>query len=371
MLDNNNGRAELSRFAVDLVIRLALLAGIVYATLLLLRPIAGLLLWSVILAVAVFPLFAFLRRRLGLRPGVTAALLAVMLLALLVIPATVLGVSAVDTLETYARHLLSGNALLPRPPQSIQNWPMIGQRLYNFWEQAASDVRTLLSAHVSQIASLGRWIAGIAGSVALELLQFAAAIVVAGVLLSYSERLTASARRLATRVAGPRGGHFLEIAGATIRNVSQGVIGIALLQAALLGVGMLVMGIPFAGAITFACLVLAIVQIGPNIIMIPVVIWAWTEFPAFDATVYTIYTAPLLLVDNVLRPIVMSRGLQTPMSIILAGVICGTLVGGLIGLFIGPVLLAVSYDLVTAWLTAEPVSDVAATRGESQTPPPR
>lgn len=360
MLDNNNGRAELSRFAVDLVIRLALLAGIVYSTLLLLRPIAGLMLWSVILAVAVFPLFAFLRRHLRLRPGVTAILLAVVLLALLVIPAAVLGVSAVDTLEAYARHLLGGNALLPRPPESIQNWPLIGQRLYSFWSQAASDVRTLLSAHVSQIASLGRWIGGIAAGVALELLQFAAAIIVAGILLSYSERLTGTARRLATRVAGSRGGHFLEIAGATIRNVSQGVIGIALLQAALLGVGMLVMGIPFAGAITFACLVLAIVQIGPNIIMIPVIIWAWTDFPAFNATIYTIYTVPLLLIDNVLRPIVMARGLQTPMVIILGGVICGTLAGGLIGLFIGPVLLAVAYDLVNAWLASEPADMAAA-----------
>ncbi|SKA13267.1 Predicted PurR-regulated permease PerM [Enhydrobacter aerosaccus] len=355
MLENTTtGRAELSQFAVDLVIRLALLAGLVYGTVLLLRPIAGMLLWSVILAVAAFPLFAVLRHRLHLRPGLAATLLAVMLLALIVVPAAVLGVSAVDTLEQYAQHLLGGHSLLPRPPESVRDWPLIGQRLYNFWSQAASDVRTLLEAHVSQIASLGRWIAGIAAGVALELLQFATAIIVAGILLSYSDRLTGSARQLATRVAGARGGHFLDIAGATIRNVSQGVIGIALLQAALLGVGMLVAGVPFSGAITFAALVLAIVQIGPNPIMIPVIIWVWTAFPAFTATLYTIYTAPLLLIDNVLRPIVMARGLQTPMVIILGGVICGTLAGGLIGLFIGPVLLAVTYDLVIAWLNHDP-----------------
>ncbi|MBS0520958.1 MAG: AI-2E family transporter [Proteobacteria bacterium] len=363
MLDSNNGRAELSRFAVDLVIRLALLAGIIYATLLLLRPIAGMLLWSVILAVAVFPLFAFLRRRLHLRPGLAAALLAIVLLALIVLPATVLGVSAVDTLEQYARHLLAGDSLLPHPPEAIRSWPLIGQRIYSFWSEAANDVRKLLAAHVSQIASLGRWIGGIAAGVALELLQFAVAIIVAGILLSYSERLTGTARQLATRVAGSRGGHFLEIAGATIRNVSQGVIGIALLQSALLGVGMLVAGIPFAGAITFVALVLAIVQIGPNPIMIPVIIWAWTAFPAFNATLYTIYTVPLLLIDNVLRPIVMARGLQTPMVIILAGVICGTLAGGLIGLFIGPVVLAVTYDLVMAWLTTEPADAATTARG--------
>jgi predicted PurR-regulated permease PerM len=352
MIDRNDGKAELSQFAVDLVIRLALLAAMVYGTVFLLRPIAAMLLWSVILAVAVFPLFTLMRSRLHLQRGLAAALLALVLLALLVIPAAVLGASAVETLDQYARHLLAGNELLPQPPESVRTWPMVGQRVFALWLEAANDLRALLAAHVAQIASLGRWIAGVAAGVALELLQFAAAIVVAGVLLSYSDRLTDTARRLAARIAGPRGAHFLEITGSTIRNVSQGVIGIALLQAALLGVGMLVAKIPFAGAITFLALVLSILQIGPNPIMIPVIIWAWSSMPATSATLYTVYTVPLLLLDNVLRPIVMARGLQTPMVIILLGVICGTIAGGLIGLFVGPVVLAVSYDLLMAWLDA-------------------
>jgi predicted PurR-regulated permease PerM len=230
--------------------------------------------------------------------------------------------------------------------------PLVGERLYDFWLDASKNIHALLSAHVGQIASVGRWMAGIAAGVALELLQFAAAIVVAGVVLAYSERLAKTARRLAERIAGPRGGHFLEIAASTIRNVANGVIGIALLQAALLGLGMVVAGIPFAGAITFVALVLAIVQIGPNPVMIPVIIWAWSALPVGVAAIYTAYTVPLLLLDNVLRPMVMARGLQTPMVVVVAGVICGTLTGGLIGLFVGPIVLAVFYDLVRAWLEA-------------------
>ncbi len=353
MIDSGNGRAELSQFAIDLMIRLALLAGILYGSLVLLRPIGPILLWSVILTVAVFPLFSLLRRRLHLQQGLAAALLAVVLLALLVVPAVLLGISAIDTLELYARQLLAGQSLLPPPPESISEWPVIGQRLHDLWLRAANDTRAILAAHVPQIASLGRWVAGLAAGVALELLQFAAAIVVAGIMLAYAEPLRDGARRIAERAAGPRGQHFLDIAGSTIRNVSQGVIGIALLQSALLGVGMLVAGVPFAGAITFACLVLAIVQVGPNPIMIPVLIWVWTAMPARTAAIYTVYTLPILLMDNVLRPIVMARGLETPMVVILAGVICGTVAGGLIGLFIGPVVLAVAYDLVIAWLGAE------------------
>jgi predicted PurR-regulated permease PerM len=229
---------------------------------------------------------------------------------------------------------------------------LIGERLHDAWAVAANDSRSFLSSHVGQIASAGRWVGRIAAGVAFEVLQFAMAIIIAGVLLAYSDKLTAALGGLAGRIADARGRHFVEIAGSTIRNVSQGVIGVALLQSALLGLGMLVAGVPFAGAITFACLVLAIVQVGPNLIMIPVIIWVWIAMPALHAALFTAYTVPLLLLDNVLRPILMARGLQTPMAVIVIGVICGTLAGGLIGLFVGPVVLAVFYDLLTIWMAA-------------------
>lgn len=351
MIDTDKGK-EISRFAIDLAIRIALIAGVVWVSLALLRPIMPLMAWAVILAVAVHPVFAVLRQRLRLPGGLAATLLSLVLLALLLLPVVMLATSAIGTLEGYSKFLAEGGHLLPSPPESIREWPFIGQRLHDLWTHANEDVRPLLTGHVEQLASVGRWVGRIAAGVTLEILQFAAAIIVAGVLLVYAETLTGVVRGLADRVADDRGRHFLDITGSTIRNVSQGVIGIALLQSALLGIGMLVAGVPFAGALTFACLVLAIVQVGPNIVMIPVIIWAWFSQPTLTAAVFTAYSAPLLLVDNVLRPIVMARGLQTPMVVILAGVICGTLTGGLIGLFIGPVILAVFYDLVTAWIVA-------------------
>lgn len=354
MIDTERGRAEVSRFVIDLLIRISLIAGIVVVSLLLLRPVLPLLLWAVILAVAVFPLFAFLRRRARLRNGWAAAVLSIFLLALLFIPVAMLAGSAVESLEAYAKMLLKGDHVVPPPAESIRGWPVIGQRLYDFWLAASEDIRALLTAHVAQITSAGRFIGRLAAGIALEVLQFAAAIIVSGVLLAYSERLTDLVGGIANRVTAMRGRHFLEIAGATIRNVSQGVIGVALLQAALLGVGMLVAGVPFAGAITFAALVLAIVQVGPGLVMLPVLVWAWFTFPVLGAAALTVYTIPLLLLDNVLRPLVMARGLQTPMVIILFGVICGTLAGGLIGLFVGPVVLAVFYDLVSAWVRERP-----------------
>lgn len=352
MIETEKGRADVTRFTIDVAVRLALIASVVYLSIGLMRPVAPLIIWAIILAVAVYPLFAALRRRMRLHHGLAAALLSVLLLVLLLTPVVILSASAIETLDAYARLLVGGKQVMPPPPESVRDWPLVGARLYDFWLNASHDIRALLSAHVGQIASVGRWVGALAAGVFFEVLQFAGAIIVSGVLLAYSDRLTTTVSDLAGRIADARGRHFIEIAGSTIRNVSQGVIGVALLQSALIGIGMLVAGVPFAGAITFACLVLAIVQVGPNIVMIPVIIWAWIYMPALPAALFTVYTAPLLLLDNVLRPILMARGLQTPMAVIIAGVICGTLAGGLIGLFIGPVVLAVFYDLLIAWVAS-------------------
>jgi predicted PurR-regulated permease PerM len=352
MIETEKGRAEVTRFTIDVAVRLGLIATIVYVSLLLLQPVAPLMLWAIILSVAVFPLFNLVRRRLHVRDGLAAALFSVLLLVLLLTPVVILAGSAIDSLDAYARMLLRGEHVVPPPPESVRDWPMVGKRVYEFWLNGSNDIRALVTTHVGQLASAGRWIGRIAAGVFLEVLQFAGAIIVAGILLAYSDELLETVRGLAGRVADKRGRHFLEIAGSTIRNVSQGVIGIALLQSALLGIGMLVAGVPFAGPITFVCLVLAIVQVGPNIIMIPVIIWSWMYLPALHAGLFTVYTLPLLLLDNVLRPILMARGLPTPMAVILAGVICGTLAGGLIGLFVGPVVLSVFYDLLVAWIAS-------------------
>ena len=354
MLETEKGRMTASRFTIDMAVKLALIAGVAWGSLMLLRPVAPLLLWAVILAVAVFPLYRLLRVRARLRPGVAATVLSILLLALLMTPVILLSISAIDSLDAYGGMLMRGEHIMPPAPESVRSWPLVGERAYELWNSTARDARVILKGHVTQIASLGRFVARVAAGVALEVLQFAAAIIVAGVLLAYSEGLARMLRDLAGRVADARGRHFVEIASATIRNVSQGVIGVALLQSALLGLGMLIADVPFSGAITFACLVLAIVQVGPNVVMIPVIIWYWIDMPAAHAALFTVYTVPLLLLDNVLRPILMARGLQTPMAVILAGVICGTLSGGLIGLFVGPVVLAVFYDLVMSWMGPPP-----------------
>src|SRR5258708_5030709 len=166
MIETEKGRLELSRFPIDMAIRLATVAGVVYVSFLLLRPVAPLLLWAVILAVAVFPLYTILRHRARLQAGLAAALLSVLLLALLLTPVVLLSTSAIQTLDAYGHMLLQSNHVVPPPPESVGDWPLVGARVYEFWLTSSSDSRTFLTTHGGQIASLGRWIGQVAAGVA-------------------------------------------------------------------------------------------------------------------------------------------------------------------------------------------------------------
>jgi predicted PurR-regulated permease PerM len=190
----------------------------------------------------------------------------------------------------------------------------------------------------------------VAGAVVYGLLEFIASIFIAGFLFVPGPRLASALRASLRRIFGPRSDEMLQITGGTIRNVSRGVVGVSLVQSLLAGLGFLVAGIPAAGILTFAALLLGIVQIGAGILLIPIVIWSWFSLKTATALIFTVYMIPVALVDNILKPIVMAHGLATPMLVILVGVVGGTLVFGISGLFLGPVVLSVAWALIAAWV---------------------
>ena len=218
-----------------------------------------------------------------------------------------------------------------------------------------------MSRNKDVVVSTGRTMLGIVAGLGIDLLMFAVSIVIAGFLYSRAPALAEGCRRFGQRIGGERASGFADLAGATVRNVSRGVIGVSVLQALLAGIGMLVAGVPAAGLIALGALILAIIQVGPAILLVPVTIWVWFDMDTITAVIFTIYIVPVVLFDNILKPIVMARGLKTPMIVILIGVIGGTLAHGLTGLFLGPVVLAVSYELLMAWVKNEPPAQAAPT----------
>jgi predicted PurR-regulated permease PerM len=340
---------------VQIAIRLGLLALLIYWSFILLQPFIPILAWSVILTVALYPAFVWLSAHLGHRPRVAAALLTIIVLAVFLGPATWLGLGLVDGLVSISDQLTSGDLAIPAPPDSIRDWPLIGATLHDFWQMASDNLKVALHQLAPYLKPLAGPILAIAGSAGSGTFKFLVGVVAAGFLFLSGPQLMASIRNMLAHVVLQRSADFLALAGATIRTVAQGVIGIAVLQALLAGIVLKIAGVPHANVLAFAVLVLAIIQIGSAPILIPIVIWVWSVRDVGTAVLITIVLALVGLSDNALKPLLMGRGLSTPVLVIFIGVLGGTLAHGMLGLFVGPIVLAVAWELLMAWGREEQV----------------
>ena len=344
--------------ATDFVVRLAFLGLFAWWSLDLVRPFLPVVVWAILLAVALYPAYAWLARRLGGWRGAAAALLTAVVLATILGPVSLLVASVTDSVHWLADGLQSGSLRVPPPPTDLDTWPVVGKPLDEAWALASTNLDDALTKYGPAVLPTGGSVLARVAALGADLLKFVASVVIAGFLFVPGPRLAAGARAFASRLIAPRGAHFVDLAGATIRNVSRGVIGVALLQSLLAGLVLMFAGVPGAGLAAFAVLLLCIIQIGPAPVLVPMLIWAWIAQPTATALILTILLVPIMLIDNVLKPLLMARGLSTPMLVILTGVIGGTLAHGLIGLFLGPIVLAVFYELVVAWTRLGPPAGV-------------
>ncbi len=339
-----------SSSAVDTAIRIGLLGLLAYWSLKVMGPFLTVGLWSAIIAVGLYPSFSWLAVRLGNRRRLAATLITLTCLVIVIGPVTWLGFTLAADVQFVVKGVDSQQFLIPMPAESVKSWPLIGERVHHLWTLAAIDTKAILVQIAPTLKPLGGKLLGIASAVGIGLLEFLAAIVIAGFLYSPGPRVAESLRVFLRRIFDDRSDEMLQLAASTIRNVSRGVVGIALVQAFLAGVGLVVAGVPAAGFLTFVALVLGIIQIGAAILILPIVIWGWTAMDATSALLFTIYMIPVSLVDNIFKPIVMARGLSTPMPIIIMGVIGGTIAYGISGLFLGPIILSVAWALVVSWV---------------------
>jgi predicted PurR-regulated permease PerM len=351
------GRDRTPAVFLEAAIRLAALGFLLYVAFELVQPFITVAIWSVVLAVALYPAFAWVARLLGGRQRLAAALITLISLLVVIGPATWLAVGLIDSLRAIAGQLDLSALPLPPPWPAVRGWPLIGERLYQFWDLATTNLKAALTEIAPQLKPLGSSLLGIATNTGVNIIQFLVAIVVAGFLFAPAPTLVDAVKKFARRLVSHRGEEFVRLAGATIRAVSRGVIGISVLQALLAGIGLMVAGVPGASLITTAVLVLGIIQIGPSIVIFPLIIWSWFTFDTTAAVLFTAYMIPVNLIDNLLRPIVMGHGLKTPMLVILIGVLGGTLAYGISGLFLGPIVLAVIWELTVAWMNEPPVTD--------------
>lgn len=315
-----------------------------------LRPFLVPILWALVIAIVSYPVYRRLEAALRPRRTLAASLFTLLALVILTVPTVLLSDTLVASVEGLVAGLEQGTIQIPPPPPEVSQWPLIGSWLEPWWRRASQDFSSIPPTLAPHLKSVAAWLLAAATGAGLGLLQFIAAILIAGVLLARAEKDGELARTLAQRIAGDKGQKIFQTAEDTIRSVSRGILGVALIQSLLAGVGFLVMGVPAAGLWALLCLVLSVVQIGVFPVTAPVVLYvvATADWPTSVA--FLIWSVFVSLIDNVLKPIFFGRGLDVPVFVIFVGAIGGLISFGVLGLFVGPVVLVVGYKLFMAWV---------------------
>ena len=351
-LSNHALENLITRKVLDLFIRVGVIGLLVVYCYQIFKPFIGLMLWSVILAVALYPLHAFIARKMDGRDGLAATVLVLVIMLSVLAPTTLLALSFADSTTEFVKHVQNGSVLLPAPPASVAGWPVVGDKLYALWSSAHEDIGSVLVKLEPRATAVTKAMLGYAASVGTAILIFLVSLTLAGVLMAYAASGHAAATAIARRMAGPeRGETLVVLSTATIHAVAQGVIGVACIQALLFGAGFILAGIPAAGVLALLALLLCIMQVPGSLIAIPTIIYVFsTNDSTTVAVIFAVYTLVVGMIDNVLKPLMLGRGVDAPMPVILLGALGGMASSGLIGLFLGSVLLALGYQLFMAWV---------------------
>ncbi|MEM5370534.1 AI-2E family transporter [Paraburkholderia azotifigens] len=346
----------LSRDLLDVLIRAGLIAVLAIFCFRIFVPFLNLMVWALILAITLYPLQVRLRRTLGGKDGLIATLIILIAFGVILVPTYMLGLAVGDSIEHAMAIVKSGSFRIPPPAESVAGWPVVGERVFAFWQQASTDLTGLAQKFAPQLKDAARVLLATVTGLGAGLLVFFIALIVAGILMAHGEKGYRSAVMIASRISGPENGpQIADLCTSTIRAVAQGVVGIAFIQMLLIGVGFVVMGIPGAGLLALAVLLIGIMQLPATLITVPVIIFVIVTQGASTSTIiFSVYIFVAGLADNVLKPLLLGRGVAVPMPVVLIGALGGMVTGGVIGLFIGPVMLAVGYQLFWRWVKDQP-----------------
>jgi len=331
-------------------IRVVLLGGWIAWCLQIVLPFLVPILWGGIIATAMHPLLSRLFPR---RPGFGAALFGALALVVIVTPAWMFFGSMVEFLTRVGKQWTQGELKLPEPRADVADWPLVGPRLYALWTKAVHTPQSIVEAYLPQLREAGRWLIRSLGGLSVALLQSLFSVAIAIAFLVKSEASRRAILPVLNRIAPRRGEHIMNLASATVRAVAKGVLGIALIQAALAWAGMAFAGVPGAGVWALIVLILAVAQLPSALVLVPVVIYVFASASKGVAVTFLVWSLFVGLIDNVLKPILLGRGAGVPTLVIVIGAIGGMISSGIIGLFVGAVILGVGYELFAAWVRKE------------------
>jgi predicted PurR-regulated permease PerM len=324
------------------------------------KPFIGIVVWGMIISIALYPAHLALTEKLGGKAKMSATILVLIGLAIIIVPTWLLAESAIDGLKFVSGELEDGSVHISPPNESVAEWPLVGERVYAVWAAAAENLAETLNRFEPQLRNLSQSAVGFAGGIVAGVFQFIFATIIGGVLLMSAEGGYQVSRNIAKSLVGSESGNKLaDLSILTIRSVVKGVLGVAVIQTILAAIGLVAIGMPAAGLFAAAVLVLAIVQLPPILVLGPIAIWYFSVAEGMPATIFLIYALIVSMSDAFLKPMLLGRGVDTPMLVILIGAIGGAITYGIVGLFIGAVVLALGYELFTAWMAPDEAPDVS------------
>jgi len=348
---NNQTQATAVRTAVEIAVNLLLIFIILAWCLQILSPFISLIVWAGVIAIAMQTPFLKLQGLLGGRRKLAATVFAVIGLAIVIVPAWLFVDSIIESAGQFRSALEAGSFELPPPGENVRDWPLVGERVYTQWNEASDNLEHWLGDHAETLKAVVGGLFGKLAGIGLGVLQFVISILIATALLVSAEPVGRGMRLLARRLVGDRCDEFLKLSTSTVTSVAVGVLGIAFIQAFLAGVGMIAVGVPASGILALLVLILAIAQLPPWLILLPVIFYVFSvEESTAVASVFAAWSIAVSFADMVLKPLMLGRGVEAPMLVILLGAIGGMIMSGIIGLFVGAVVLALGYKLLEAWV---------------------
>jgi len=339
--------------ALEVTIHVGLVVLLLFWCFRIAQPFIQIFVWGIIIAIAIFPGYRWLDSALGGRKKLAAILVTLLLLIILIVPSLMFAGSLVETAQRLSVGFSKGSLNIPAPPESIKSWPAIGEMLYDFWRLASENLTAAVSKIAPYLKTFGLWLLNAAAGAGFGIVSFVIAIIIAGVLLANGERGVQVARAIAVRLAGERGIEFVQLAGATVRSVARGILGVAVIQAILAGLGCLVVGVPGAGLWALLVLILAVVQLPTFLILGPIIVYVFYTASTVPAVLFAIWTILVGGCDSFLKPVLMGRGVDVPMLVVFIGAIGGFILNGIIGLFIGAIILSLGFKLFQVWLNED------------------
>ena len=352
---------------VEAGIRIGFIAVLVLWCLDIVRPFVQPIVWGIVIAVAAHPVYAGLRRFVGGGEKRAAALFVILALAILIGPTVSLTTSLVETAGRLSDEFFGGGFVIPPPPESVEGWPIVGESLHAAWSEASQNLEATLRRYAPQLKTAGMWLVSTGASTGFGILQFVISIVIAGVLLANTADAGEVTRKVATRLAGSRGVALVELSRATVQSVTRGILGVAVIQSLLAGLGLVVVGVPAAGLWALLVLLLAVIQLPALLVLGPAIAYVFATSSTVVAVIFAIWSLVVGGMDTFLKPMLMGRGVDVPMLVIFFGAIGGFMADGIIGLFLGAVVLALGYSLAIAWLEGDGEDALGAPAGsESQ-----